>query len=124
MDSKNTLLCILKIKFNSPKETNQKKKISPHKEEHNLIEETSPEDVKVIRGKNIEGSSIKKFKKVSNSNEKDKNYLYNQFNITNQIFTMKRKAVNKVDHNFSIEGARLDIKTPEHEIISTSKYMY
>ena len=114
-DNKNTLLCILKIKFNvsNNKESNIKKKYSPRKDDL-IHEDQSPEIVKVTRT-NYFDASIKTKKNGSNSIDRDKNHLHNQFNITNQIFTMKKKDLHKGDGQFSIEGLRKEIKTPDVE---------
>ena len=116
-NKESTLLCILKIKFKNPnpKESNNpKKKLSARKEQS--LDEASNELGKLTKVNNFE-VNVKKVKNVSNSNDRDKNYMYNQFNITNQIFTMKRRIQNKdrTDFHLSLEGLRNNIKTSDKE---------
>ena len=118
-EKKNTLLCILKIKFNLPqKEPNRKKQSPTKKEDVILVNDSSVDLMKPIRTGNIE-KIVQKHRQQASSNEREKNFFYNQFNITNQIFTMKKKKKLK-DATASQEGDKFDIRT-DNELTSSNK---
>ncbi len=118
-ERKNTLMCILKIKFNMPlKETKNQKKGSPGKEEYMMLNDTSFE---TKPHKAYNNNSLKKRSHHNNSNEREKNYCYNQFNITNQVFNNSKKIK---ERNQSIEGEKIEVKIFDNDYYNPSKIIH
>ncbi len=115
-ERKNTLMCILKIKFNMPiKETKHQKKGSPVKEDYMMLNDTSFE-TKPHKPQN-NNNTFKKRSHQYNSNEREKNYCYNQFNITNQIFNHSKKIK---DRNQSIDCEKNEVKPFDNDYYNPS----
>jgi hypothetical protein len=104
------------------KDMKNTKKGSPNKEDYMMYNDSSFETnpLKAFKNGN-NNNALKKRSLQYNSNDKEKNYCYNQFNITNQIFNNSRKIK---ERNKSIECDRNDVKPFDNDYSSKITFNY